>query len=232
MRNNDLVSKMSPRPHLAFSPDARIPRAVEALRPLTAGEISQIMIARLERQRTLENGLPPCQRDEEPVDIFVDVMMGAPNETFAEKIRFACQDALRVAFSESLGADVMGNLCYLAAAIGAVEALDYIRLIASDEKFDQSLLADGESVRSRALRALVGLLAQRPSHDATIKTLFLNLLPSPEYRLLALTGLVGLWPQEREAFLAMVPGAQIDDRDLNINLDLIGFGYLNTATRH
>jgi hypothetical protein len=233
MRDNGRDSKMNTATQKAVGPDARVPRAIEVLLSLDTSDVTRVMIARLARRRDLERGLPPCQRDEDPVAIFVDVIRWTRDAILADKLRFACLQALRsVNFEITPSPDVLGDLCYLAAALAADEALDVLPSIVAADRSEKMLLLDGEAVRSRALRAVVGLLAISPRRDASLEKLFENLLLEPRYQILALTGLIGLWPDRRREFIAMAPAGQVDERLLNANLDLVGFGSSATTAAH
>ena len=221
---------MTPAAHPVIAPDARIPHAIAVLTPLDAGEVSQVIIARLARQRDLERGLPPPERDEDVTAIFIDVIRWTNNIGFADKLRFCCVEALRqVSFEPTPSPGLLGNLCYLAAAMRAVEALDVLPRIVTSNRSEEMLLRDGEPVRSRALRALIGLLAVEPARSYQTERsfdlgkLFGNLLTEPQYQILALTGLIGLWPNRRQEFINKLPGGQVDLRRLNVSLELAGF---------
>jgi hypothetical protein len=230
MGHNTSIDPMTPALHPAFAPDERVPRAIAILHTLDTSEVSQVMVARLACQRDRERGLPPRERDEDPAAIFIDVIRCTSDLEFANKLRFSCVDALRqVSFEAAPSPDVLGSLCYLAAAMRALEALDVLPGMVTRNGSEQMLLRDGEPVRSRALRALIGLLACDPARASQtarsfdLRGLFENLLAEPKYQILALTGLIGLWPNRRQEFINMLPLGQVELRRVNVSLELAGF---------
>jgi hypothetical protein len=154
------------------------------------------------------NVLPPLTRDEDPADIFVDLAEIHPqlkpdlgstlNELLARWTEWREVD-------HSIRIKVLGELCYLAARIGSTGALSSLRKIVEDATAT-GLVAPGEDLRLRALRALIGLLGaagrdQAAEHRQTL----LSVLAEPRLAIAALIGLVGLWPAEAETFLRLVP---------------------------
>jgi len=120
-------------------------------------------------------------------------------------------------------ADEIAALCYLSASIGATQAIPTLIQIVEESKYDGLVAWTGESVRSRALRALVGLLSVEPVRTPELRELLMGLLwgTCKAYRHLALTALAGLWPEERAEFARQVP--EVSEERLRLSLELAGF---------
>ncbi len=221
MVHNTPIDEMSTSgTHRGFQSDARVPRAAAVLKSLSSQEISRLITARLARRFEEEGGLPPCQKDEEPTAIFVDVIKFAQDSSLANNLRFACVQALRrIGFDPSPNAELLGDLCYLAAAIDARESVDVLPTFIENPAIGELRLGNGETIRLRALRSLIGLLAAAPCRSPGLKALLEELLEHQRYRMLALTGLIGLWPEERGRYSL----AGIDENLLRLNLELAGF---------
>jgi hypothetical protein len=218
MSENNVFGQMSPSPY-AERQDQRIWGAAAVLGRLSGEETSRLIVARLARDAAHERGLPPCRQTEEPTSIFLDVIRFNNDESVAKKLRFGTQEALRnMALQPAPDPDVLGDLCYLAAAIGAFESIDTLTLIIKREDSEQLRIATGERIRQRALRALIGLLAVEPKRSPNLKELLQKLSADPQHRILALTGLVGLWPEEFHRHRS-----EVDEKELYRSLDLVGF---------
>src|SRR5205807_7193424 len=171
------------------------------LEALRAEDIASLVIARLARDTANQRGLPACRQAEEPTSIFIDVIRFETGYAIAEKLRFGTLQALRkVGAQDAPDAGVLGDLCYLAAAIGAHESIDVLPAIIRRPDSEHLTLWTGETIRCHALRALIGLLADSRCRSAEIKALLRELCLDPRYRVLALTGLIGLWPDEAHQY--------------------------------
>ena len=164
--------------------------------------------------------LPPLYHDEEPVDIFVDLadlyedwrrdLLRAVPELLSKEVNNVPDNHIQIYF--------LAELCYLAARIGCLDALPMLRALVTDER-STIPISEVESLRLRALRSMVGLLGLRASTTSPLEylkdsrsyrvpddwgpyreVLFFS-LNDPRLAVVALTGLIGLWPREREFFL-------------------------------
>ena len=206
-------------------------------------EFSQEDLANLIRSRltTATNVPRPLHRDEEPVDIFVD--LADLDETWRNQLRVAVAKLLAeestLKSQEPAQINLVGELCYLAARIGCTDARHSLQSLVTNESAT-GLLNDVEDLRLRALRALVGLLGafaqtssptirdspesptyRIPQEWAPFRDALISALKEPRLAVVALTGLIGLWPREKEAFLQMVVPADIPHGEfLDIGLRL------------
>ncbi len=166
-------------------------------------------------------------REEEPADIFVDLMLDDPREGWRRLIGETCSRLLR---RESLGrmaqADALSALCYVAASSGWVNLHMVMALqrICERQRSEHTLLANGETLLSGALRALVGAIPRCPDSKtaAGLFDLLEGLRAEPELRLLALCGLICLLPDRKRTYRDTLdePGRQ----QLDLALEWVGFG--------
>jgi hypothetical protein len=168
--------------------------------------------------------LPALHHDETPVDIFVDLaslyedwrreLLRAVPELLSKEIENVSPEPVQTYF--------LGELCYLAARIGCLDALPMLRALVADERAVGSL-RETETLRLRALRSMVGLLGAYARDTAPVVYLKESLdyrvpdiwvpyratmfyaLSDPSLAVVALTGLIGLWPRERAFFLRSTP---------------------------
>ena len=128
------------------------------------------------------------------------------------KVAYRWDDAARLR--------ALGELCYLAARIESVDAIDPLRILVEDESAT-GLVAPGEDLRLRALRALVGLLGAAPDSTAyRCRHALIAALTAPRLAVSALIGLVGLWPGEADDFLRRLPPTAAGQDLLNIGIDM------------
>jgi hypothetical protein len=166
--------------------------------------------------------LPPPSGGEDPADLFVDLAEKDPDW------KASLQAAVAALLSNWIGPPTvevghrwddsaklraLGELCYLAARIGSVDAIDPLRILVEEEGAT-GLVAPGEDLRLRALRALVGLLGDAPDSVAhKCRHALIAALAEPRLAVSALIGLIGLWPEEANDFLRRLP-ATAEDADL------------------
>jgi hypothetical protein len=166
------------------------------------------------------SGLPALHHDEAPVDIFVDLadlyedwrreLLRAVPELLSKEIEFITREPAQTY--------LLAELCYLAARIGCLDARDMLRALVADERAT-GLISETEDLRLRALRSLVGLLGayarnsapaiyekeskiyRVPEEWVRYRATMFYALSDPKLAVMALTGLIGLWPRERAFFL-------------------------------
>src|SRR5205807_2213031 len=134
---------------------------------------------------------------EDPTDIFIDVIDFGNSSELSNSLRSACGNLLKEKIEPLGDPQAVGELCYLAARIGAEEAISPLTTLAQQEAAAH-ILFGGEELRFRALRSLAGLLALRPTKaDDQHRKLFKKCLHEPAYQMIALTAILGLWPNSQ-----------------------------------
>jgi hypothetical protein len=155
-----------------------------------------------------ETGLPGLSGDEQPVDILVD--LADLDQEWRGPLQGAVAGVLRQRVpgfepDDEAETRLLGELCYLAARIGSTAALVPIGMLAGNVQAT-GLVAPGEHLRMRALRSYVGLLGATPnSQGVADRAMLMTALLEPPLAVVALTGLIGVWPGERENFLKQLP---------------------------
>lgn len=171
--------------------------------------------------------LPGLARDEDPADIFLHVVKYTNERSLADLLRGACAHLLEAALqSPHLEQDAVaiGELCYLSARIGASDAIEPLTVLVERKETSSFTVRTGEDLRLRALRSLVGLLASNRQRVDTQRhrRLFEECLRLPRYKKMALTGLVGLWPELKDEFVRDLSGDEA--RALKTSLAIAGYG--------
>jgi hypothetical protein len=172
---------------------------------LSVEDLGEIVHARLLREPVAE--LPRLGRDEDPADVLIDI-----TEWLRERERAWTQITEVCVLLANVWADVyqvrirpepVGELHYLCARIGAVEARQGIARVIRREDLRGILLPAGEDLQLRALRCLAGLLA-RVSRDERKEflPLFIEAIEVPQHLPIALTALVAFDPDGRDVYLA------------------------------
>ncbi len=152
-------------------PRPTLPEIATGLAGLDVAKLEGLVERRLCREAV--EALPKLARDEDPADILVDShawlrehdrswdQLGQVCTVLAE--RWADAPAVRNR------PEPLGELHYLCARVGALEARGAIARAVRREDLRGVLLPGGEDVQLRALRCLAGLLAQtdRPSSSAS-----------------------------------------------------------------
>jgi hypothetical protein len=179
-----------------------------------ASRLSELESERLERivQARLLGGsaegeLPRLGRDEDPADVLIDLV-----EWLRERKREWTQLTEVCARLADAWAEVpavrdrpepLGELHYLCARIGAVEARNGIARVVRREDLRGILLPAGEGLQLRALRCLAGLLARVPRKEReAFLPLFNEAIEVPQHLPLALTALVAFDPEHRDEYVA------------------------------
>jgi|GEM_PF-4257319 len=177
-----------------------------ALLVLNVSQLESILWRRI--YRLPADPLPPITRDEDPTDVFVDSyhwLKDNRDEDFTD-LSAACARLMRqmaVFDQEWLQTypEALGELCYLCARIGALEAIPSIAIVAGADGFGLAILPDGEDLQNRALRSLAGLLIKTPEDRDTYRTLFENALASEHHAAIGLATLSVFWPDEQATFV-------------------------------
>jgi hypothetical protein len=203
-------------------------QAVRALAALDTSRVANAIWTRLTGGDQEEFGLPALHPQEERVGIFVQVYEYGDNGQVNRNLRQACVSLLDQHKEAVYGEDLsqrwaLGEVCYLSARIQSLNALKPLLEIAFRSRhFDAG---EQESFLRRVLGSLIGILGSvrggvAPGYVNEATTIFKECLDLENCRLLALTGLIGLWPESRSEYLARVP---INQEDLDVNLTLAGF---------
>lgn len=229
MRDNDFEESQMASVGIALEPDpnSRLGGAIAALSHLTdpAG-LRDVLWARMGGPATTHQ-LPRMSRDERPADVLVDIVELDPSSQLADRIRAACTDLLSVfAHAPELpDAAAISELCYLSARVGADKAVDSLRVLAERPDAVVAAIPGGGDLHLRALRSLVGLIGlHRDRHCTdTYRRFLLACLAHPGCELLALTALIGLWPEDRAEFESKVQaGYRLDANLLDVSLEVAG----------
>jgi hypothetical protein len=172
-------------------------------------ELSQLKDSDLEREvrarllRRRSTLLFGWGRDEDPCDVFVDAFEGR-NGDWPLLLRVCASLALEwgksvesVAFPEGVG-----ELHYLCARIGALDARPGIADTIVRVDFRGVLLPSGEGVQLRALRSLAGLLAiSRAEEFARYIGLYEEALTTPQHLPISLVTLLAFRPRRRDMYV-------------------------------
>jgi hypothetical protein len=160
--------------------------------------------------------LPALTNDEDPADVFVD--LAAQSDVWRTALAATAARVLEQWVSDFRPGNAersaaVGELCYLAARIGSIASMEPLAQLVNNRNATD-LVAPGEDLRLRALRALIGLLGNAPYADASRhRRLLEETLTEPRLALVSATGLIGVWPDERESVLRSLPD-QVERGDL------------------
>jgi hypothetical protein len=210
----------------ALTASSRAESVIEAARVLAGCDVSHLaslIVRRLEGGIIAE--LPGVVRDEEPRSVFIE--LAAVNPQLCESLQRAVVQLLDHIASQSVfeKPNVAGEICCLCTLLDASRGIDPLAKLVSRDDTALALLPDGEDLRLRALRSLVGLLGDRHATqpEASLATVFEHLLGDPKCGLLSLTALVGLWPERRSEFVRRSLLSPSDESRLDISLRWAGF---------
>ncbi|HTU43588.1 MAG TPA: hypothetical protein VMF91_00900 [Bryobacteraceae bacterium] len=206
-------------------------QAVRALANLDSASVAEAVWIRLMGDAEAF-GLPALHPQEERVAIFVQVYEYGDNGQVNRNLRQACVSLLDQHKETVYGEDLsqrwaLGEVCYLSARIQSLNALKPLLEIAFLSRHFNT--GERESFLRRVLGSLIGILGSvrggGPGNVEQATRIFEECLELENCRLLALTGLIGLWPERRSEYLGRVP---INEEDLDVNLTLAGFLPLET----
>jgi hypothetical protein len=170
-------------------------------------DVASLVAAHLRGKGTI---LPPASGDENPADIFVD--LATLSGAWRSVLQSEAASVLRAWVADLGGNDpafvaAVGELCYLVARIGSPAALEPLQRLVENPRAT-GLVAPGEDLRLRSLRALVGLLgAGAAGNPGDYRPLLEQTLTEPGLAVTAAVGLIALWPGERAAFLRRLPSS-------------------------
>jgi hypothetical protein len=194
----------------------------------TAAELANVIATRLAGIQM--PGLPPFERFEGPADIFVDVALYAEDQrrVLSPLIREASAVVLqryskREAFDQS-ELEIIAEAIFLAARIEAAFAIPAISTIAMHHDAGKQL-PNGEPLRSRALRALFGLLIAYPnSRSNDVREVFERFKFEAAYLEICLPALAALYGSNLQelAAEARAKGLKFDNDGLNLQLHAAG----------
>lgn len=177
--------------------------------------LQRIVSARLAGSPVKE--LPQRGRDEDPADIFIDIAewlreQKHPWPQLAEACtRLAKEWAEMNATQVRVRPEQLGELHFLCARIGAVEAREGIARVVTRPDLRGILLQSGEGLQLRALRCLAGLLARvQPDERQRFLGLFIDALAVPNQLPAALTALLAFDPDQGQSHLERARFAWLD----------------------
>jgi hypothetical protein len=208
-------------------------QAVRALAQLDVPQIADAIWIRLTGDAE-EFGLPALSPQEERIEIFVQVYEYGNNGQVSRRLHRACAFLLDLHKNEASAPEnasrsrqwALGEVCYLSARIQSFDALAPLLEMAQMSRRE---IRENNSLLVRVLGCSVGLLGSlkdiAPHYVKQATEVFEECLDIEDCRLLALTGLVGLWPERRDEYLGRV---SVDEQELNVNLTLAGFMPLET----
>jgi hypothetical protein len=186
-----------------------------------ANDIARVIQSRL--SGVIDPALPRFERFEKPADIFVDVALHAPEGH--RHLQRSVADAAAILLNRlaSQGTfedkDVVGEAIFLAARIEAEQAIGPLAELCGHKNAEESL-ANGESVRVRALRALFGLLLVFPERRNQYRQTFDRHKFEASCTEVCLPALISLYGVERGALVNEVRahGGFVDDQRLDLQL--------------
>lgn len=172
---------------------------------LDMDRLESIVRARLLREPVAQ--LPPLSRDEDPADILIDLADWLRERERAwAQLDEACArvaDMWAGLYQRWIPPEAMGELHYLCARIGAVDARHGIARVIRREDLRGILLPAGEDLQLRALRCLAGLLARIAREERNeFLPLYIEALAVPQHLPIALTALAAFDPDGRDRHLA------------------------------
>jgi hypothetical protein len=147
-------------PLVAPQPDNTVAGAAATLARLDDSELERALWNRV--RGSPEDRLPSLGRDEHPADILLDVARRDEYAPLAKRFRASCARLLEQRSGAKVLEDppALGELCFLAARIGADEAVSALTSLLERCRTESVSVWEGETLRLRTLRALVGLLAR------------------------------------------------------------------------
>jgi hypothetical protein len=173
--------------------------------------------------------MPKFENHEEPADLFIHIVrtvQSTEDSFIADRIQASCGRLLdRECQSETFRDPfALGELMYMAARIDAASAITPVSKIFAHAQA-HTLLANREAIRTRALRVLLGLLAShRDKADAFHQDVLRKALEDSACVSLAVTGLIGLFGEDRERLISELQGSgmQVNEAEIDLNLRITG----------
>jgi hypothetical protein len=187
---------------------SRVREAIRVLSPLDEPSLDEVVWTRL-RGADWFRGLPRRVADEGAGDIFIEVVRYDLQAALSDRLRRSSARLLESAAPEE--AVAAAELCFVAARIGAFQAIPPLTALAEREETLRTMLPGSETLYERALECLGGLLAALPGEyrqyleEERHRGLFFRALQAPGCELCALTILVGLWPASAGEFRRSLP---------------------------
>jgi hypothetical protein len=180
-------------------------------------------------QRIQIPAMPKFEKNEGSADLFIHVvrtLRGTDRSFIVERVQSSCGRLLqKEAKAESFrDPTALGELMYLAARIEAGSAITPVAQIVSHEQ-STILLPNRETLRTRAVRVLLGLLAShRADADAFHQDLFRKALDDLACVAIAVTGLVGLFGESKQHLLSELQskGIRVSEGEVDISLRITG----------
>lgn len=175
------------------------------LMKLSSKELMPLISMRLSRRAVPD--FPSLARDEDPADILIDCfhwtkergekLGNLPEACAMLAERWANLDEATV----DATLEVLGELHYLCARIGATDAIPFIAKVAERDELATVTLPGGEDVQNRALRTLAGLLTLVPREQvSTYRSVFEKALDTEHHAVIGLSTLSVFWPEESAEF--------------------------------
>lgn len=210
------------------APRPSLEELASRLYELGVERLEDVVRARLLRDPVEE--LPTLGRDEDPADVLIEL-----TEWFRERDRAWTQllevcvrvaDAWAAVFEARTRPEPVGELHYLCARIGAVDARRGIARVIRRDDLRGVLLPGGEGLQQRSLRCLAGLLARVPrgQREEYLQD-FRAALEVPQHVPIGLTALAAFDPERRERYISRARerwplhvGRVLEDLERNVAL--------------
>lgn len=221
------MSKPEPAPD-RWNLTARIPRAIKILSSAKGDEVVLGFIRDRLNGKTVAP-LPPLEFQEMPADLFVQVYNEATRTKqweIAALIGRSCASLLDLAAKDLGGTPLvaLAELIYLAGRIESRASILPLTAI-SEAVLSSNVLPNNETIRLKCLRSLVPTLAKFPSEVAERhRDIFKNNMFDPSSSLIALTGLIAFFHEDRKTLLEQLEKRHIvlSGEILDLSLQMIG----------
>jgi hypothetical protein len=190
--------------------------------------LDRIVRARILLLQTEE--LPKPGRDEDPTDVFIDLADWLRRRdlrwTRLDEVCARLADEWAGVIELRTEPQYVGELHFLCARVGAVDARRGIARVIRRDDLRGVLLPSGEGLQQRSLRCLAGLLALvSPGQREEYLGDFAEALAVPQHLPIALTALAAFDPERREGYIARARerwplhvGRILDDLERNVAL--------------
>jgi hypothetical protein len=200
----------------------RTPRTIRSLSGLDVDRVARLVWDRVLGVQA--DNLPLFEFQERGADLFIDVVdqvRNTPDVSIAVVLRDACGLLLHEKTDPLIDdVDAVGELLYLAARIESKSSIPPISNLITHAQAEERLV-NGETIRQRAIRALIGLLSKyRDAVTDRHRAIFFGALSHGDSALMAITGLVAMFGQDRGDLLAHVHSAGLKVRPEELDLSL------------